>query len=94
MITSLKAKLSKAEYERGVYKQQLDAALKRIEELENHNEFKEAAEAEPSTPCECESLKAEIDQLKKDNHSLKTKVGMLSKKPKAADKTKKATANK
>ncbi|WP_421901300.1 hypothetical protein [Maridesulfovibrio sp.] len=37
MIAALKSKLSKAEYERGVFKHQLGEAEKRIAELEKQN---------------------------------------------------------
>lgn len=100
MISTLKKKLSKAEYERGVYRQQLEAANVRITELEKeiHTEFKEAGEVETVTvsvpACECENLKEKVTALEKENHSLKTQVGLLKAKKKPKPKAKKAPAKK
>ena len=91
MISTLKSKLSKAEYERGVFKHQLEEALKSLAE------FREAAaetvKVELSAPCECEALKTENEALKKEVHSLKTQVGKL-KAAKKKTKAKKATTAK
>lgn len=91
MISTLKSRLSKAEYERGVFRHQLDEALKELAELKET--AAETAKVELAPPCECEALKAELEAVRKENHGLKTQIGKLkaAKRPKVKPKAKKQT---